>query len=704
MNRKWFQSLFCLIIAVFTILPTVSVSAEETHEIPYNSYTYWENASGSGKKAVYSRPMYEPDFVIDANYLGITQFEKLSDVCTDRNGNVYILDSGASIIYIFDHNYCFKRMIASVTDGTETMNYKGANSIFVAPDDTLYISDTENGRVLKTDLYGKVLYQYGLPESDLIPENYQFKPIKAAVDHKGYLYILCDGSYYGAILYSPENEFLGFFGSNDTKVGVVQAIANLLNRFFTTNEKLSKSESKLPFTIADLTIDKNNFVYTCTGKTDSSGETGQIRKFSPGGIVTTDTASYNFGDISSTDVGGQKKSQDFVGIALDDDGYIYTVDSVYGKIFLYDREYRLLSVFGSGSGIGKQKGTFVLPSAIEVKGDDILVCDISENCVTVFRITDYGKMVKDARLLTIEGKYKESKELWKKILALDRNSQLAYHGLSKAYYIEGEYAKALDYSKKGLDKETYALAFKWVRRDFIANNFWWIFFLAITTIGVLCAFLIVITKKRIVIIKNEKVNVMLSCLVHPFDSFGKIKYDHKGSMLLSIVLLVLFYVTTVAKSTLGGYLFVNYNASDFNALYLLIRSVGLVMLWSITNWAVCVLMGGIGKLKEIFIVTCYSIMPLIISNVLYLILTNIMLPSEASALDVLIYIAMIYTAFLLIVGSIKIHDYDFSKFIGTGILSFIGMAIVLCICFIVIILIQQFGAFWVSLLHEIIYR
>ena len=704
MKRKSTRLFVFFLVAILAILPSLSVSAIGTDEIPYESYTYWEQSSGTDKKAVYSKPMYEAGFVIDANYVGEKEFTNLSDVCVDDKGNVYILDGGASVIYIFDSNYNFLRTIKGVVYGGETLDFKGAKSIFVSHDNTLYISDTENNRVLKSDLNGNVLYKYLMPKSDLIPDNFQFNPIKTAVDNKGYFYILCDGSYYGAILYSPNDEFLGFFGSNDTKVGVVQAIANFINNLFTTNEKLSKSESKLPFTITDLDIDNKNFVYTCTGKTGDTNATGQIRKFSPGGIVTNDTSDYNFADITSTDVAGVQKNQDLAGIALDEDGYLYTVDSTYGRIFLYDREYRLLSVFGSGLGKGKQKGTFVLPGAIDVKGDDVLVCDISANCVTVFKITEYGKLVKNTRLLTLNGQYKESKEGWEKILTLDRNNQLAYNGLAKAYYADGNYKKALDYAEKGLDKDTYALAFKWVRRDYISDNFWWIFTAAIAVIGALCAFLVFITKKKVRIIKNEKVSVMLSCLTHPFDSFSKVKYDKKGSVTLSVFLLFLFYVTTVMQSTLGGYLFVNYDASNFNSLYVLLRTIGLVALWSITNWAVCVLMGGIGKLKEIFIVTCYCVMPLIIKNVLYLVFTNVLLPSEASALGVISYIAIIYTGFLLIVGSLKIHDYDFGRFAGTGILSVAGMAIVLCVCFIIIILIQQFGAFLITLSHEIIYR
>lgn len=39
--------------AVFT------AAAESAQQVPYESYTYWEGISGSERKAVYNRPMYE---------------------------------------------------------------------------------------------------------------------------------------------------------------------------------------------------------------------------------------------------------------------------------------------------------------------------------------------------------------------------------------------------------------------------------------------------------------------------------------------------------------------------------------------------------------------------------------------------------------------------------------------------------------------
>jgi hypothetical protein len=221
---------------------------------------------------------------------------------------------------------------------------------------------------------------------------------------------------------------------------------------------------------------------------------------------------------------------------------------------------------------------------------------------------------------------------------------------------------------------------------------------------VLCGVLIYLTKRKVKLIANPKVNVMFSSIAHPFDSFAKVKYNQLGSVGLGFILLTIFYITTILKTTCSGYLYSNYNAAEFNSLYIIIRTFGLVVLWTVCNWGVCALQGGIGKLKEIFIVTCYSLMPIIFGNIVYIILTNVMLPAEAGFLSVLMNALTIYAAFMLIIGIMKVHDYEFGKFITTTIMSIVGMAIVLCLIVLIIILVQQLGAFVLTIIMEVAYR
>ena len=128
------------------------------------------------------------------------------------------------------------------------------------------------------------------------------------------------------------------------------------------------------------------------------------------------------------------------------------------------------------------------------------------------------------------------------------------------------------------------------------------------------------------------------------------------------------------------------------------------MLFSITNWLICSLASGIGTLKEIFIVTCYSLIPMVAFRIVRLMLTHILVPSEGAFLDVFAVACLLYSLFMLIIGIMKIHDYEFGKFIATTVVTVIGMMIIVFLLFLVFMLIQQALNLVSTIFIELIYR
>ena len=258
-----FRIMLC-ILAVMLLVPAVSVSAvsEKTDEIGYETYTYWQQFTGeTTRKAVYSKPMYEVSKVFTNEELGNIETSNMSDVHVSSTGYTYMLDGGASRVLVFDKNYNILKTIDCVVDEDGTAYYfYGAKGIFADNNEAIYIADTNNARVLKFDVEGKLIRMYKLPDSHLIPEGFNYKPVKIAVDSKGYVYILSSGSYYGAILYSPEDEFLGFYGSNDVPATIGQALKTLWNKLFVNNAKRAGMVSSLPYTFTDLWVEADGFV------------------------------------------------------------------------------------------------------------------------------------------------------------------------------------------------------------------------------------------------------------------------------------------------------------------------------------------------------------------------------------------------------------------------------------------------------------
>ena len=694
-----FVSVFLVIICLASFTFTASAATQ----VPFESYTYWEDIS-TERKAVYSRPMYEVDKVLDALSLGIEPFTTINDVYSDDK-NVYILDNNSRIVML-DKKYNLLKEIGAITDAEgNTYNYNGAMSIYVHTDDTIFISDTENKRVLRINNEGVLIDLYGTPESSLIPESFVYKPLKAVMDSHGYLYVLSDGSYYGALLYAPDKSFTGFYGANDVTMGIASAIKNILERVFPNNAKKSASARTLPFSFVDIVIDKTDFIYTATGKTDTYDRTGQIKKLNPGtGNNIFNSEEVNFVDdkFNTTFNNGTQIEQDLVGLEVTDNGYVFCIESQFGRVFLYDKSCRMLTAFGGGIGQGQQEGTFVAATAIALNDTDVIVSDKLKNTITVFTPTDFGTKVMGLIDITLEGKYLQAEEGWKEVIALDRNFQPAYSGLARAELTNENYKEAMVLAKEGYDRETYELAFEYYRKNLLEDNFWVVFLIAVAVIAGFVAFYLFVIKKKVQIIKNKQVRLMFKTLIHPVLAFEEIKEKKQGSIVISAVLVALFYVTAVIQVLCGGFLFTQYDPATFNSLWVLARSAGLVVLWIISNWMICTLMQGKGTAREITIVTSYSLLPIIIERVLRIAFTNVLLPSEAMFLTGFDAIAIGFTAILLIIGLIKIHEFSMSRLVGTSLLSIAWLAVLVFLIILVGMLIQQIGGFIVTVFLELV--
>ena len=698
---KYIRMFMCAIMTIISMTLMLGGPVSAAEELPYESYTYWTGVSRD-KKAVYSKPMFEAKEVIDAASLGTSEFKQINDICTDDKGNTYILDSESRLL-IMDGKYRLLKEFEHLMREDEEVSFGGARSVYVHGDGTIIMCDTENARVLFADAEGNLTGIYERPESVLIPEDFQYRPIKAAIDSYGNLFVLSDGCYYGALQYSPEKEFTGFYGANKVKMNISQALTGVLNRIFTNNSKKSASLSLLPYCFVDINIDSRDFVYTATGFTDKSEKSGQIKKLNPGGYNVLNSDSVNFADQGNYyDLNKDAMvHQDILGIDVDSDGFIYCLDSTYGRIFVYDQECRLLTAFGGGLGSGEQTGSFKMASAIAISGTRVLVSDSLKNTVTIFEMTDFGKQVIDARALTIAGEYVRSKELWQDILSQDRQCQLAYTGLARAYLAQGDYSYAMSLARQGYDRDTYAIAFESVRKTFVEENFWLIFSAVIVLAGGIMTLVVVTMRKRMVLVKNRQLNLMLSTLTHPAATFMEIKEKRQGSLVLCAVLALLFYLSSVMKVLNGGFMFNYFDMDTFNSLWVFARSIGLLVLWIIGNWAVCALFSGKGTMKEITVVSCYSLLPMIIGNFMVLILSNLLLPAEAGFLDILQAVMTIFTFLLLTVGTMEIHDYTMGRFIGTGILTVIGIAIIVFLLIMISILFQQFYGFVATIITEL---
>lgn len=706
-SRFWVLILFSLAI-IFVSLPACAQS-----EAPTQSYTHQYTASGT-KEAVSMRAVYSVSEQLDIRALGLSQgIEKLSDITCDSAGNLYILTSDGRL-FVLDNHYCLIKEY-SVTDlSGNPVEFLGAQGILAESTDEVYIADTENQRVIQIDGSGKTVREIIRPDSRLLPEDFNFAPVKVAKDSKGTLYVLCDGAYYGALLFNSAGEFGGFYGANTVKSSALTALSYIWDTLTKNDTKRAYSVKKLPYQFVDLDIDDKDFVYTCTGQTGSSASTGQIRKLSPSGTnilyklnvdgTKTDSASFNFGEAVTEKRNNKAVVQNFVSVQADERGYIYSLDATYGIIYVYDTDCNLITAFGGGKGEGIQAGVFSAPVAMTYHNGRIMVADSQLNTVTVFELTDYGNMLLSAQQKTLSADYQGAKTEWEAVLACDSSSQLAMRGLAKAYYAEGDYETALQLAESGYDFVTYSQALERIQSAFITDHFIWIFMIGVFFVGVIIALAVISRKRRFVIIGNERVRLLFNAVIHPFDSFNRIKYQHKGSLVIAAVMTALFYISAVISETFSDFRFTSFNPDTSSSVLQLVKTVGLIVLFSLANWAVCVLMEGKGKLKDVYIVVAYATLPLAVYQFILTPLSHLIASSTSAWPTGLSTVAVILAGIMLTVGLMVIHEFSFPKFLGSMLLTVFAMLLIIFILFMLGMLLSQLWSFIVTVFMEVVYR
>ena len=274
----------------------------------------------------------------------------------------------------------------------------------------------------------------------------------------------------------------------------------------------------------------------------------------------------------------------------------------------------------------------------------------------MFSLTDYGRLYTQADILTIAGDYEEAQSLWAEALRLDANNQRAYEGLGKAFLAQEDYEKAMEYARLGMDQQTYSQAFQVMQKNFLNKNFWWIFVLCLVALCGLSVLLVVSKRRQLVAIRNPKLQAALTATIHPFRSFQAIKYQKKTSFWLPTLFILLFYLASVSEDLYGGFMYVITDTTHYNSLFSLLGTVGVLLLWVIVNWAVCTLNDGKGTLKEIYTVSAYCMMPMILYSLVFLIISHTIAASSTASFTLLSTIVMLYTAVMLLIGMMVIHE------------------------------------------------
>ena len=191
---------------------------------------------------------------------------------------------------------------------------------------------------------------------------------------------------------------------------------------------------------------------------------------------------------------------------------------------------------------------------------------------------------------------------------------------------------------------------------------------------------------------------------HPFEGYDDLRWKKGYNMKVAWVIVIAFFLISVASAQMTGFLFNNTYVKVFNIVPYFSSSVILFVVWVIGNWSLCTLFDGEGSMKNIFCVSAYALLPYLFSQVIVIIASNFLLRTEGGFITFFQYLGLVWSIVLIISGMKTVHQYSLPKTLVAIIFTIVAMAIILFLMVLLLTLFQQVFVFGYSIYTELMYR
>ena len=710
MKKKIIALLFAVVmIASVFVLPASAAS-------PYQTYTY--SISGT---ALYSPDAYTPIKVMDSDTMGLeVPLNAPTDIVVDDELNIYIADRENNRIVVNDRYGKVKFLIETfINEDGVPDELSRPQGLFVT-EDTIYVCDTDAGRIVTFDLEGEFLSVIPAPESSLFDEDAIYSPIAIAVDKYDRLFVVSRDTYQGIIVMTSDGTFTGFIGAQAVSLSVWE----ILLRRFQTDEQRSMSVQNVSVSYNNIAVTPDGFVYATTSfiKEDkvqsfiksksSSGKYSPVKLLNAKGDEIMKRNGF-WPPAGEVDMGKAHSADTISGpstvvdVAVGPQKTWTILDSKRNKIFTYDFNGNLLYAFGDS---GQQIGNLMNVTSAVYQGDAFLVLDKSNSTITVYERTEYGDILIDAITNQNAQLYDDAIKDWTEILKRNSNFDAAYVGIGNALYRDGAYEDSLAYFRAAYDTGNYSKSYQEIRKEWISD---WIILLPIIVVAAVLAWVLVMKYANKV---NARASVsggkrtfkeeLLYCfhtIFHPFDGYWDMKHEKRGSIRASLVYIAITILAFYYQNIGTGY--ISNPRETYSSFIAQITGVLLPLgLFVIGNWCLTTLFEGEGNMKEIFIATSYSLVPLPLFVVLSTIFSNVALKAELDMINMLITVAFIWVGLLLFFGVMTIHDYSLGKNVLTIIGTLGAMIFIMFLALLFTTLLSKVVGLISNIITEVSYR
>ena len=656
-----------------TVLPTLADNG-----LPYQTYTY----ASSRQQLIQTQDAYLPLSL--TTQLGAFTLSSPQDVYVDAQDIIYVADKGRKSIiqYNLQNDEAIEIGLGVLNEPT---------GVHVDDQGAVYVADFANKKAYQfVNVEGTYVVEreYEKPlNSPFFGEDDPFDPTKVVTDRGGNVYVLLAGNVNGLAQFKNNGEFFGYFGGNRIPATIENTIRSLL-----FDEETRRNFFQIiPKPVYNLSIDQSGLILTSTKDQD--------------GYLKLNIANV----IYNQSVWGFNTVED---IAVGPYNTIYTLTSE-GYIVEYDPNGSVLFLFSGPDAIG-QKGLFKRAKGIAIDSrNNLYAVDEATAALQIFIPTEFADLVHEAIDLYFDGQYAESLVPWQNVLKMNRLFDLANQGLGDAYFALQDYESALTYYRLARDTRGYSNAYWEVRNQFLlANGNGFVIFLIILAVFYAIRKLIpgyAWVQTRISTLKQKttlpswikELQFPFQVFAKPVDGYDDIKRHQTFSNRSAFLYILAFFVTYLIWIYETNFLFNGLISSEINIIEQVIGVFVPFGLWVVSNYLVCSIRDGDGKLSEVFQASALTLLPMMITFPILTLISHALTANESFIYELIYGIGVSFTVIYMFIMVKEIHFYDIKPTFKNILITIFTAVMLLALTLIIIFLLGEVYQLIADIIQEV---
>lgn len=558
----------------------------------------------------------------------------------------------------------------------------------------IYVADFGKAEAYRFDGNGNLEFTFTKPETPNFGKNSSFRPKKVAAADDGGVYLVSEGSTAGIVHMNSSGDFLGYFASNEVNVSFFQRLQDL----FLTAEQKKAFLNRTPPSFGNIFRGSDGLIYTT-----NMGKGVYVKKHSISGLDLFENSDSRI------------MLNDPADMCVTEDGRIYVLEAS-GSISEITYDGYLIARFGGNSDKTDRIGLFEVPRGIGVDSEsNVYVLDEQKAFVQVFSPTPVQSGIHEALDDYNNGRYEESKRIWKEVLKFNNTSFLAHLYMGRTYMQEENYEEALEHFRIAKVKSYYSTAYWEIRNAWLQKNLGYVLVLLLLMYIIFSLLKLIDREKRIFrffrnvghkVMSNRLVYDMLSikyAMLHPIDNAYNVKHGHTGTYLSASLIYILFFVILVLYQVAGGFIF-SVDIADYSLFNTLVTYIVVVGLFIGGNYFISSINDGNGSVRDIYVGTAYCLSPAVVIMPPVILFSNFATLNEQFLINTATTAVIAWCIINIVLMIIEIHEYSFKFTVFNILMTLFSMGVAVLAASMGYLLLNQLWVFIREIVVEVLLR